>query len=191
MKKTLAKKEAKVFCQTDFVTASDKRYSVAELKIEDVRFMYGTGRAIYISGTGRDKVYDYRNGCMTKIGDIEEGEWISLMKFLIARDGEQDLFNHLLAWETEHNFCDSDKKTLERDTLIKHSMRLFDNVKWVDFVRFNQRYRPEELTKAVLVDIVTDCCGTTDVQTVELINEWPKVTCPRCGTYTTFKKKGE
>ena len=191
MKKTLAKKEAKVFCQTDFVTASDKRYSVAELKIEDVRFMYGTGRAIYISGTGRDKVYDYRNGCMTKIGDIEEGEWISLMKFLIARDGEQGLFNQLLAWETEHNFCDSDKKTLERDTLIKHSMRLFDNVKWVDFVRFNQRYRPEELTKAVLVDIVTDCCGTTDVQTVELINEWPKVTCPRCGTYTTFKKKGE
>ena len=191
MKKTLAKKEAKVFCQTDFVTASDKRYSVAELKIEDVRFMYGTGRAIYISGTGRDKVYDYRNGCMTKIGDIEEGEWISLMKFLIARDGEQDLFNQLLAWESEHNFCDSDKKTLERDTLIRHSMRLFDNVKWVDFVRFNQRYRPEELTKAVLVDIVTDCCGTTDVQTVELINEWPKVTCPRCGTYTTFKKKGE
>jgi len=191
MKKTLAKKEAKVFCQTDFVTASDKRYSVAELKIEDVRFMYGTGRAIYISGTGRDKVYDYRNGCMTKIGDIEEGEWISLMKFLIARDGEQDLFKQLLAWETEHNFCDSDKKTLERDTLIKHSMRLFDNVKWVDFVRFNQRYRPEELTIAVLVDIVTDCCGTPDVQTVELINEWPKVTCPRCGTYTTFKKKGE
>ena len=191
MKKTLAKKEAKVFCQTDFVTASDKRYSVAELKSEDVRFMYGTGRAIYISGTGRDKIYDYRNGCMTKIGDIEEGEWISLMKFLIERDGEQDLFKQLLAWEIEHNFCDSDKKTLERDTLIRHSMRLFDNVKWVDFVRFNQKYRPEELTEAVLVDIVTDCCGTTDVQTVELINEWPKVTCPRCGTYTTFKKKGE
>lgn len=191
MKKTLAKKEAKVFCQTDFVTASNERYSVAELKIEDVRFMYGTGRAIYISGTGRDKIYDYRNGCMTKIGDIEEGEWISLMKFLIERDGEQDLFKQLLAWEIEHNFCNSDKKTLERDTLIRHSMRLFDNVKWVDFVRFNQRYRPEELIKAVLVDIVTDCCGTTDVQTVELINEWPKVTCPRCGTYTTFKKKGE
>ena len=73
MKKTLAKKEAKVFCQTDFVTASNERYSVAELKIEDVRFMYGTGRVIYISGTGRDKIYDYRNGCMTKIGDIEEG----------------------------------------------------------------------------------------------------------------------
>ena len=191
MKKTLAKKEAKVFCQTDFVTASDKRYSVAELKIEDIRFMYGTGRAIYISGTGRDKVYDYRNGCMTKIGDIEEGEWLALMKFLIERDGEQELFKQLLTWEIEHDFCDSDKQTLERDTLIRHSMRLFDNVKWVDFVRFNQRYRPEELTKAVLVDIVTDCCGTTDVQTVELINEWPKVTCPRCGTYTTFKKKGE
>lgn len=187
----MAKKEVKVFCQTDFVTASDKRYSVAEIKVEDVRFMYGTGRAIYISGTGRDKVYDYRNGCMTKIGDIEEGEWISLMKFLIVRDGEEEVFKQLLAWETEHNFCDSDKKTLERDTLIKHSMRLFDDVKWVDFVRFNQNYRPEELTKATLVDIVTDCCGTPDVQTIELIGEWSKVTCPNCGTYTTFKKKGE
>ena len=191
MRKTLAKKEAKVFCQTDFVTASDKRYSVAELKIEDVRFMYGTGRAIYISGTGRDKVYDYRNGCMTKIGDIEEGEWLSLMRFLIERDGELELFKQLLAWEKEHDFCDSDRKTLERDTLIKHSMRLFDDVKWVDFVRFNQKYRPEELTKATLVDIVTDCCGTPYVQTIELIGEWPKVTCPKCGTYTTFKKKGE
>ena len=191
MKKTLAKKEAKAFCQTDFVTASDKRYSVSELKIEDIRFMYGTGRAIYISGTGRDKVYDYRNGCMTKIGDIEEGEWLSLMRFLIERDGEQELFKQLLMWETEHNFCDSDKKTLERDTLIKHSMRIFDDVKWVDYVRFNQRFRPDELTKSILVDIVTDCCGTHDLQTVELFDKWPKVTCPKCGTYTTFKKKGE
>lgn len=191
MRKTLAKKEAKVFCQTDFVTASDKRYSVAELKIEDVRFMYGTGRAIYISGTGRDKVYDYRNGCMTKIGDIEEGEWLSLMRFLIERDGELELFKQLLAWEKEHDFCDSDRKTLERDTLIKHSMRIFDDVKWVDYVRFNQRFRPDELTKSILVDIVTDCCGTHDVQTIELVDKWPKVTCPKCGTYTTFKKKGE
>ena len=191
MKKTLAKKEAKVFCQTDFVTASDKRYSVAELKIEDIRFMYGTGRAIYISGTGRDKVYDYRNGCMTKIGDIEEGEWLSLMRFLIERDGEQELYKQLLTGETEHDFCDSYKQTLERDTLIKHSMRIFDDVKWVDYVRFNQRFRPEELTKSILVDIVTDCCGTPDVQTIELVDKWPKVTCPKCGTYTTFKKKGE
>lgn len=191
MRKMLAKKEAKVFCQTDFVTASDKRYSVAELKIEDIRFMYGTGRAIYISGTGRDKVYDYRNGCMTKLGDIEEGEWLSLMRFLIERDGEQELFKQLLTWETEHDFSDSDKQTLERDTLIKHSMRIFDDVKWVDYVRFNQRFRPEELTKSILVDIVTDCCGTPDVQTIELVDKWPKVTCPKCGTYTTFKKKGE
>ena len=191
MRKTLAKKEAKVFCQTDFVTASDKRYSVAELKIEDIRFMYGTGRAIYISGTGRDKVYDYRNGCMTKIGDIEEGEWLSLMRFLIERDGEQELFKQLLTWETENDFCDSDKQTLERDTHIKHSMRIFDDVKWVDYVRFNQRFHPEELTKSILVDIVTDCCGTPDVQTIELVDKWPKVTCPKCGTYTTFKKKGE
>lgn len=185
----MAKKEVKVFCQTDFITASDKRYSVAELKIEDVRFMYGTGRAIYISGSGRDKVYDYRNGCMTKLGDIEESEWQALMKFLIARDGEQELFKQFLAWETEHNFCDSTRKTLERDTQIKHSMRLFDDPKWVDFVRFNQRYRPEVLEKVTLIGIITDCCGCPDVQTEELVDEWPKVTCPKCGTYTTFKKK--
>lgn len=67
----------------------------------------------------------------------------------------------------------------------------FDDVKWVDYVRFNQRYRPDELAKAKLVDIVTDCCGTHDVQTIELVETWLKVTCPKCGTYTTFKKKGE
>ena len=185
------KKEAKVFCQTDFITVSDKRYSVADLKFEDIRFMYGTGRAIYISGTGRDKVYDYRNGCMTKIGDIEESEWQSLMRFLIERDGEQELFNQLFSWEKEHDFCDNDRKTLERDTLIKHSMRLFDDPKWVDFVRFNQRYRPEALEAAALIGIIADCCGCLTVQTAELVDEWPKIPCPKCGTYTTFKKKGE
>ena len=185
------KKEVTVFTQTDFITVGDGRYEVANLTFEQIRFMYGTGRAIHISGTGRDKVYDYRNGCMTKLGDIEESEWQALMKFLIERDGEQELFKQLLMWETEHNFCDSDKKTLERDTLIKHSMRIFEDVKWVDYVRFNQRYRPDELAKAKLVDIVTDCCGTHDVQTIELVDKWPKVTCPKCGTYTTFKKKGE
>ena len=185
------KKEAKVFCQTDFVTVGEKRYSVADLTFSDVRFMYGTGRAIYISGSGRDKVYDYRNGCMTKIGDIEEGEWQSLLKFIIERESEQELFKQLLEWETEHNYCESNKKTLERDTMIKHSMRIFDDREWVDFVRFNQRYRPEELAKAELVDIVTDCCGCPDVQTVELIDKWPKVPCPKCGAYTTFKRKEE
>ena len=187
----MAKKEAKVFCQTDYVMAGENRYSIAELKIEDIRFMYGTGRAIHISGTGRDKLYDYRNGCMTKLGDIEESEWLALMKFLIERDGDQELFKQLLVWETEHDFCDSDKKTLERDTLIKHSMRIFDDVKWVDFVRFNQRYRPEVLANVMLAEILTDCCGCHDVQTAELVDKWPKVTCPKCGTYTTFQKKGE
>ena len=36
----------------------------------DLRAHYGTGQAVLLSGSGRDKKYGYRNGIQTNIGDI-------------------------------------------------------------------------------------------------------------------------
>ena len=41
----------------------------------DLRAHYGTGQAILISGSSRDKEYRYRNGIQTDIGDIRVDVW--------------------------------------------------------------------------------------------------------------------
>ena len=54
-----------------------------------LRVHYYTGRSCLISGEGRDKVFGYRHGVMTDIGDLPEAEWTRLAKQLIRQSGEQ------------------------------------------------------------------------------------------------------
>lgn len=42
------------------------------LTFADLRVHYYTGRSYLISGEGRDKVFGYRHGVMTDIGDLPE-----------------------------------------------------------------------------------------------------------------------
>lgn len=63
-----------------------------ELTFADLRHHFGTGRAYIKSGSGRDRVYGYRRGIMTDIGDIEESEWKGLMLDLIQRSNEMDIY---------------------------------------------------------------------------------------------------
>ena len=58
---------------------------------------YYTGRSYLISGEGRDKVFGYRHGVMTDIGDLPEAEWTRLAKQLIRQSGEQELYQQLFA----------------------------------------------------------------------------------------------
>ena len=59
------------------------------LTFADLRVHYYTGRSYLISGEGRDKVFGYRHGVMTDIGDLPEAEWTRLAKQLIRQSGEQ------------------------------------------------------------------------------------------------------
>ena len=45
------------------------------LTFADLRVHYYTGRSYLISGEGRDKVFGYRHGVMTDIGDLPETEY--------------------------------------------------------------------------------------------------------------------
>lgn len=160
---------------------------------DDLRFMYYTGRSYVKSGTGRDRVYGYRNGVQTKIGDLEVREWRQLMLDLIERAGEKDLFHQLLLWEKEQNVIRLSKDELEFEALRDHSYRLFDDPEWVDFVAFNQRFRPGylESTTVSLCRIMPDCCRTPGLVTQAMIDRGLRcsggtVCCPICGKWTTF-----
>ena len=106
----------------------------------DLRFLYGTGQAYTISGEGRHKKTGYRVGAMTPVGDLEISEWCSLMHELIERTGEQELYAALVQWITDHFPALHSKDEREKEALELHSMRIFENPKWVDYEAFNQKY---------------------------------------------------
>lgn len=121
----------------------------ANASYDDLEFGHYTGQAILLSGSGRDKKYSYRHGVATNLGDIEEAVWFEAMLQLIERSGEQELFEQLLDWVTEHIPYLHTKKERHNEALILMSYRMFDEPKWVDYVEFNRKYRPSHNLKEV------------------------------------------
>ena len=92
------------------------------------------------TGSGRDKKYGYRNGIQTDLGDIRNDVWRDLVRELIVRSHEEDLFDKLLEWEKEHTYWLKTKAELEHYTLELYAARIFDNPKWVDYEAFAKHY---------------------------------------------------
>lgn len=158
------------------------------LTFDDLRFMYGTGRSYLISGTDRYKTTGYRHGVMCKLGDLDHSEWTHLMHELIDRTGEQMLYQQLLQWYTEHNYARDTPSALEIEALQAHSHRLFDCERWVFFVDFNKRFRPEALKHAALVNVQCDCCAVPGVTTQALLNQSNGTTCcPVCKSWSPYQ----
>lgn len=93
-----------------------------------------------IYSSGRDKKYGYRNGIQTDLGDIRNDVWLDLVRELIVRSHEEDLFDKLLEWEKEHTYWLKTKAELEHYTLELYAARIFDNPKWVDYEAFAKHY---------------------------------------------------
>lgn len=165
-----------------------------EYTFEDLKFHYATGRSYTISGSGRNAKKGYRLGIRCNIGDIEEGQWCTLMNELIDRTGERMLHNQLIEWLAEDPLRMA-RKELEIEALRVHSMRMFDCEEWVHFIPFNRRYRPDVLRKANTRWIVTDCCMLPGRVTQAMIevkyhrNADGKSTirCPICGRWATYR----
>lgn len=135
------------------------------ISFADIRPMYGTGRSIWVSGTGRDKKFSYRNGIMTPSGDIEESEWQTLAKDLISKKNENELYQQLCEWLKENTCWPQTKAEMQAYALELHVSRIFDNPEWVDFIPFNRMYRPEVVKAADLVEIRYPCCGAVHEET--------------------------
>ena len=65
---------------------------------DDIRLMYHTGKFIRDYGSQDKKAGKYRIGVMTKLGDIEEKDWIRYAEELVRRNSEEDLFKQLKSW---------------------------------------------------------------------------------------------
>lgn len=156
---------------------------------DDLRMHFRTGRSYVISGTGRDRKYGYRNGVMCNLGDLKESDWLQQMKDLIHRSGEDQLYDQLLQWCREHNFGKETEKELQLRAIELHAYRIFDNERWVDYLAFIRRYRPEVIDPSRLRWIRTACCSKPCQTTVRLIEEiYDKRTCcPICGRWSFFE----
>lgn len=120
-----------------------------KLTHSELRAHYGTGQAVLLSGSGRDKKYGYRNGIQTDIGDIRSDIWCQLVQELVMRSGEEKLYAELAAWEKKRNYCSRTKAELEEHTLKLYTMRIFDMPDWVDYSAFSEHsgYRPSSHAK--------------------------------------------
>lgn len=114
---------------------------------DDIRLMYHTGKFIRDYGSQDKKAGKYRIGVMTKLGDIEEKDWIRYAEELVRRNNEEALFKQLKSWYRQTTPWLRDEKDLHRYTLECFVARIFDNPKWVDYEAFNKCYRSDLLTK--------------------------------------------
>lgn len=119
-------------------TVEADKLDIQSLMFEDLRCMYGTGRSYIISGTGRNRKMGYRNGIQTNVGDIEVSEWKALMEKLIHRVGEEMIFDGLLRWVSQNSPWLHTKQEYELAALELHSMRIFENPKWVGYTEFQE-----------------------------------------------------
>lgn len=158
------------------------------LTFEDLRSNGGTGRAYTISGSGRNRVTGYRNGISCKLGDIELSEWINLVKDLIVQTGEQELYQQLLSFVGKHNHAKASKSELEKEALELHAARIFDNPLWVNFIAFNEQFRPEVLRSVRLISVLPDCCKRVGLITEASYLEYNPAKgenfCPHCRRWT-------
>lgn len=164
-----------------------------QLTFEDLAVQTRSGRAFIISGEGRSRKYGYRHGVTCRLGDIEQNEWQKMMLELIQRFGEDDLYSQLLTWLKEHNYCSESTGALEHKTLELHSMRIFEDEKWVDFIKFNQRFCLQTLDGVAVAYARCDCCDKNFMTTQALLNASTDGTtcCQICGRWSKFTLWGE
>ncbi len=156
---------------------------------DDLKMRYGTGHSYLISGSGRDKKFGYRLGVQCKLGDIELPQWIKMMRDLIERSGEEKLHQQLLCWHKEHSYRKESSEEIAYSTLVKHSMRLFDNEEWVDFLKFNRRYRPHVLDGVSVAKVRSVCCNKPFLTTQAILDKSTGGTtcCQICGRWSEFE----
>ena len=91
-------------------------------------------------------------------------------KELSRRLREEGTETSLADKQMEHNYLKESVRAVRKEALHHHVNRIFDNPRWVDFVPFNRRYRPEVLKTAHLVTVVNECCQEPGVVTQEQID---------------------
>lgn len=164
---------------------------LSTIKLSDIAWRYSTGVAIP-SGQGRQKTYRYRNGVMTKLGDIEEHIWYQLAEQIAKRDNEMWLVDALIVWMEENNRTGRSPAKIRKDALDLYSVRIFDQPEWVSYITFNRRFRPDVLDEMHTVAVIHDCCNKPGEVTQEQIDHayTGTIVCPYCRRWSKFSVVG-
>jgi len=164
------------------------------LTFDKIRWKYSTG-IDESTGKRENKVFKYRSGVMTEIGDIEISVWCKLAETLIASEGENELHRKLMEHLKERpNSMYRNLDEVRQHALQLHVMRIFDDPAWVDYIPFNRKYRPEAVSHKQFIHEITPCCQKTGEITSEQIRfdgTEKKTFCPHCGRFITFQRMEE
>ena len=160
----------------------------SKLEFEDLQWQYGVFQSTS-TGSGREKRHGSWIGVRTELGEIEVKVWCQAAEKLIREKGEQELLGYLTQWCSERNILKESADRIRKRALQLHVDRIFDNPRWVDFVPFNRRYRPDVLNTAHLVTVVNECCQKPGVVTQEQIDAACEgaIACPCCGRWSHFE----
>ena len=157
---------------------------------EDLRIQYRTGRSQTVSGTGRSRITAYRTGVMCRAGDLEQEHWCALVKELIAREKEQELYMHLLEFMEKVDHVRKNSQEKELSALSLHTARIFDDEKWIYYIRFNRMFRPQLIDYSRVVCVIPECCNKPAAITQTQFEEGQRndmsLYCPLCGEWTRF-----
>lgn len=116
-----------------------EQIDISNLTFENLRVYYGTGQAILLSGSGRNKKYGYRSGIQTELGDIEISVWRKLAKRLVIRNNDQKLLSCYKKWlKNTKNWLKPEE--IEREALEMYTYQMKDNTEWYDYKAFNESW---------------------------------------------------
>lgn len=158
---------------------------------ENLTVLHETGQSVYVSGTGKDKVFRYRVGKQTEIGDIEQSVWKGLVKQLIEKSGEEELLNQYREWVRANVPWIWNVKTAEMGALELYVSQTHLKRSWWGYVSFNMAYDPDRLNDdPTLLRVLPDCCKKELRVPPEGIRqnhlEQQVISCPHCKDSSTF-----
>lgn len=158
---------------------------------ENLAVQHETGQSVYVCGTGKDKVFRYRVGKQTEIGDIEQAVWMELVKRLAEKSNEKRLLNQYREWIRANVPWIWNEKTVEMGAYELYAARIHLNRSWWGYVSFNLAYYPELLNDdPTLLSVLPDCCRRECRVPLEGIRqnhlEQQVISCPYCMDSSTF-----
>ena len=118
---------------------------------ENLQWWYSVLRVSSKKTQSGRREYSSRDTVKTKLGELEQDEWIRRAKKLIKENGELSLQDALQEYVCSCiPWIHSDEEQ-EVYALKLHMDRIFDDPEWVDYVEFNDRYRHKDAKKAAPV----------------------------------------
>jgi len=155
--------------------------NLSEVNYNDIRCLANIGQA-WSEGKRRNKVHGYNYCIRTRLDDFKVSEWIKIAKSLISKNNEDELYLNFKEYYAKIKWAD------EKYVLGCFVDRLFDDLLWVGFIPFNQKYRPDIIKDMNFVSVKNECCDEFGLITIVRYEYDNKTNyCPVCGRFSSIE----